>query len=74
LAGLSVTIPASFSASGTGWLTWEDSNFHITISKNTFEMSTEFPLFWPKNRLGDFYIRKLSTNNRHSGLKHPIGM
>jgi hypothetical protein len=34
-------------------LTWQDSNFHITVSKNTFEMSTEFPLFWPKIR-GDF--------------------
>jgi hypothetical protein len=25
----------------TGWLTWEDSNFHIPLSKNAFEMSTE---------------------------------
>jgi hypothetical protein len=37
-----------------GWLTWEDSNFDIPISKNAFEMSAEFPLFWPKTRLGDF--------------------
>jgi hypothetical protein len=43
-----------FSETRNAWLTWEDSNFHITISKNAFEMSTEFPLFWPKIRLGDF--------------------
>jgi hypothetical protein len=43
------------------WLTWEDSNFHITISKNAFEMSTEFPLFWPKSRLGDFCSCELWT-------------
>jgi len=29
----------------TGWLTWEDSNFDIPISKKAFEMSAEFPLF-----------------------------
>jgi hypothetical protein len=34
----------------TGWLTWEDSNFHIPVSKNAFEMSAEFPLFWLKSR------------------------
>jgi hypothetical protein len=39
--------------------TWEDSNFHIPISKNAFEMSAEFPLFWPKTRLGDFCSCKL---------------
>jgi len=38
----------------TAWLTLEDSNFHITSSKSAFEMSAEFPLFWPKIRLGDF--------------------
>jgi hypothetical protein len=39
---------------GTAWLTWEDSNFHISISKkNAFEVSAEFPLFRPKTRLGD---------------------
>src|SRR5258708_40228462 len=38
----------------TAWLTWEDSNFHTPISKSAFEMSAEFPLFWPKTRLGDF--------------------
>jgi hypothetical protein len=54
LAGLSASIRGSFSDRRTGWLTWEDSNFHITVSKNAFEMSTEFPLFWPKIRLGDF--------------------
>src|SRR5713101_3387312 len=43
----------------TGWLTWEDSNFDIPISKNTFEMSAEFPLLWPKTRLGDFCSCKL---------------
>jgi hypothetical protein len=37
-----------FSEPRTAWLTWEDSNFHIPLSKNAFEMSTEFPLFWPK--------------------------
>ncbi len=34
-------------------------DFHIPISKNAFEMSTEFPLFWPKIRLGDFCSCKL---------------
>jgi hypothetical protein len=48
-----------FSETRTAWLTWEDSNFHITISKNAFEMSGEFPLFWPKFRLGDFCSHKL---------------
>ena len=43
----------------TAWLTSEDSNFHITITKNAFEMSMEFPLFWPKIRLGDFCSCKL---------------
>jgi hypothetical protein len=43
-----------FSETWNAWLTWEDSNFHITVSKNAFEMSTEFQLFWPKIRLGDF--------------------
>ena len=48
-----------FSQNTTAWLTWEDSNFHITISKNAFEMSIEFLLFWPKTRLGDFCSCKL---------------
>src|SRR5258708_5262732 len=43
----------------TAWLTWEDSNFGTPISKNAFEMSAEFPLFWPKTRLGDFCSCKL---------------
>jgi len=43
----------------SAWLTWEDSNFDIPISKNAFEMSAEFPLFWPKTRLGDFCSCKL---------------
>jgi hypothetical protein len=30
-----------FSENKNGWLTWEDSNFHIPLSKNAFEMSTE---------------------------------
>jgi hypothetical protein len=38
----------------TAWLTWEDSNFHIPISKNAFEMSTEFPLFGRKLDLETF--------------------
>jgi hypothetical protein len=38
----------------TAAATWEDSNFHITISENAFEMSTEFPLFWPKFDLETF--------------------
>jgi hypothetical protein len=41
------------------WVTWEDSNFHIPLSKNAFEMSAEFPLFWPKTRRGDFCSCKL---------------
>jgi hypothetical protein len=39
--------------------TWEDSNFYVPIAKNAFEMSAEFPLFWPKTRLGDFCSCKL---------------
>jgi hypothetical protein len=46
----------------TAWLTWEDSNFHIPVSKNAFEMSTEFPLFWPKTRLGDFCMKVVEVN------------
>jgi hypothetical protein len=49
----------SLAKRGNGWLTWEDSNFDIPISKNAFEMSAEFPLFWPKTRLGDFCSCKL---------------
>jgi hypothetical protein len=48
LAGISATVSDGFSEGRTGWLTWEDSNFHIPLSKNAFDMSTEFPLFWPK--------------------------
>jgi hypothetical protein len=48
-----------FSQTRSAWLTWEDSNFDIPISKNAFEMSAEFPLFWPKTRLGDFCSCKL---------------
>jgi hypothetical protein len=54
LAGFSLVVSRNFSRGRTGWLAWEDSNFHIPISKNAFEMSGEFPLFWPKTRLGDF--------------------
>jgi hypothetical protein len=61
LAGIFSITEGKISMSRTGWLAWEDSNFHITIKKNAFEMSTEFPLFWLKIRLGDFYSCKLST-------------
>jgi hypothetical protein len=54
VAGLSGTAEGEISRRRTSWLTWEDSNFHITISKKAFEISTEFSLFWPKIRLGDF--------------------
>jgi hypothetical protein len=54
LAGISPTNRDGFPEDRTAWLTWEDSNFDIPISKNAFEMSAEFPLFWPKIRLGDF--------------------
>jgi hypothetical protein len=37
-----------FSETRSAWLTLEDSNFHIPLLKNAFEMSKEFPLFWPK--------------------------
>jgi hypothetical protein len=43
-----------FSEARTAWLTWEDSNFDLPTSKNAFEMSAEFPLFWLEIRLGDF--------------------
>jgi hypothetical protein len=54
IAGLSGIAEGKVSRRRTAWLTWEASNFHITIPKNAFEMSTEFPLFWPNIRLGDF--------------------
>ncbi len=59
LVGISPTRKGGFSQRRTGWLTWEDSNFHIPISKNAFEMSAEFPLFWLKSRLGDLCSCKL---------------
>ena len=59
LAALSASISGTFSERRTAWLTWEDSNFHIPILKNAFEMSTEFRLFWPKIGLGDFCSCKL---------------
>ena len=43
-----------FSQPMVRWLGREDSNFHITIPKNAFEMSTEFPLIWPEIRPRDF--------------------
>src|SRR5450432_2489450 len=54
IGGSYATCDSTVSSCRTAWLTWEDSNFHITISENDFEMSTEFLLFWPKIRLGDF--------------------
>jgi hypothetical protein len=48
LAGFSAVARGRFSSDQTAWLTREDSNFHITIPRNTFEMSAEFLLFWPK--------------------------
>src|SRR5258705_13871471 len=59
MAGISPTIRDGFPEGQTGWLTGEDSNFDTLISKNAFEMSAEFPLFWPKTRLGDFCSCKL---------------
>jgi hypothetical protein len=59
LAGLSATVRGIFFEPRTAWLTWEDSNFHIPLSKNAFEMPAEFPLFWPKTRRGDFCSCKL---------------
>jgi hypothetical protein len=41
-------------STSTPALTSEDSNFDIPSSKNTFEMSTEFPAIWPAIRPGDF--------------------
>jgi hypothetical protein len=55
----------------TAWLTWEDSNFHIPISKNAFEMSAEFPLFWPKTQLGDFCSCKLWKGADAETVKTP---
>jgi hypothetical protein len=54
LAGISGYTKGKISRRRTGWLTWEDSNFHTPISKNAFEMSAEFPLLRPKIRPGDF--------------------
>jgi hypothetical protein len=59
LAGISTSIRGGFYEHRTAWLTWEDSNFDIPTSKNAFEMSAEFPLFWPKTRLGDLCSCKL---------------
>jgi hypothetical protein len=55
----------------TAWLTWEDSNFHIPISKNAFEMSAEFPLFWPKTQFGDFCSCKLWKGADAETVKTP---
>jgi hypothetical protein len=41
LAGLFGIAEGKVSRRRTAWLTWEDSNFHIPLSKNAFEMSTE---------------------------------
>jgi hypothetical protein len=61
-----------FSGRQTAWLTWEDSNFCITTSKNAFEMSMEFPLFWPKIPLGDFCSSELrKVNNPAAGHTDP---
>jgi hypothetical protein len=51
LAGISLTITDRFPQGRTAWLTWEDSNFHIPLSKKVFEMSAEFPLFWRRHEL-----------------------
>src|SRR5712664_4570044 len=54
LAGISEVTEGKVSRRRTGWLTWEDSSFHITIPRNTFEMSAEFLLFGPKCDLDTF--------------------
>ena len=59
----------SFSERRNAWLTWEDSNFQITIPKKAFEMSTEFPLIWPKIRLGDFCSFELCTEQTHRWVR-----
>jgi hypothetical protein len=43
----------------TAWLTWEDSNFHITGSKKGFEISTEFRANSAKSHSGDFCSQEL---------------
>jgi hypothetical protein len=54
-----------FSETRNAWLTWEDSNFHITSSKNAFEMSGEFPLICAKSEVGDFCSCKLRSRDTH---------
>jgi hypothetical protein len=58
-----------FSQPMVRWLGREDSNFHITIPKNAFEMSTEFLLIWPKIRLGDFCSFELCAEQTHQWVR-----
>jgi hypothetical protein len=62
LAGISQLTEGKVSGRRTVWLTWEDSNFHITIPKSAFEMSTEFPPIWRQIRPGDFCSSELQLN------------
>jgi hypothetical protein len=62
VGGLFCNSTAKFSNFRTVWLTWEDSNFHITIPKSAFEMSTEFPPIWRQIRPGDFCSSELQLN------------
>jgi hypothetical protein len=57
------------STDGSLGLGREDSNFHITIPKNAFEMSTEFLLIWPKIRLGDFCSFELCAEQTHQWVR-----
>jgi hypothetical protein len=54
----------------TAWLTWEDSNFHIPISKNAFELSTEFPLFCPIFDLETFAAASCGSEQTRRRSKH----
>jgi hypothetical protein len=58
-----------FSENKNGWLTWEDSNFHIPISKNAFEMSTEFTPFWPKFDLETFAAASCGSEQARQPVK-----
>jgi len=40
-------------------LEWPFGRYDRQTGQNAFEMSREFPLFWPKIRLGDFCTCKL---------------
>ena len=70
LAGFSLVVSRNFPKSRTGWLTWEDSNFHIPISKNAFEMSGDFRCFGRRLDLETFAAESCGSEQTRRRSKH----